>query len=625
MLKKLSLNIVLLVITLPLLGIFAYISFCQPFGLCIQVNDGSIKAPSTAIAKTQTATSQEATAQAATAIAQKATATAQKGTAIAQDGIAVAATKSATAQAATATAQAATATAQAATATAIPVTQTAIAQKVSASSTISGDGQSPTIKAIFERGYLIAGVTCDFSPMGYIQDQLGYPVECTNRDYENHERAGFEVEIIKEFAKRWLGDESAVEFKTVKDPNDNIMKITKGEVDLGAAAMTHKKNRDEKIGFSQTHFLDEQDLLVLNDSQIKSVEDLHGKSVAVVPNTTSIENLRAEEKRLGITIDIIEIKNHNVGVEQLKEGQVDAYTTDGVRLLQLSQQDDDFRLVKEPFSKEPYGIGVPKGDAEFRDLVNFTLQEMKLDGTYDLIYGKWFGDDPSFIYDLETLPGTSYLNVNLIPMQRIEAGKFTLGIQGSEVNPERTVSLEAFSIDQYEVTNRLYKQCVDDGKCEVPQDLEQYANPDYAKHPVTWVTLEQAKTYCAYVGKELPTENQWEAAARGDDERVYPWGNEVPNDKRANFNQFNPSTLEVIWDPNISAHENHVSPYGLHHMAGNVREWVKPPPHREEVTRGGGWKDTDIKTTTRFRFAEPADDVGFRCAVWADEFPSPLP
>ncbi|MGB0384855.1 MAG: SUMF1/EgtB/PvdO family nonheme iron enzyme [Ardenticatenaceae bacterium] len=619
--KKLS-SLLIVAVCSFILGITGYMG-CQSFDVC-----PSMAPDPTATAQTATPTPQTATAtttvatQAGTTSTQEAIATAQAGTATGQASTATAQADTASAQEATASAQEATATVLYATETAIAATQTAIAEGGSSPPTV----MSPTINGIFERGYLIAGVKCDFFPMGYIQDPRQKRVDCEFREYENDERAGFEIEIVKEFAKRWLGNESAVEFQTVKNPEENIDKLTGGEVDLVAAVMTHTKDRDERISFSQTYFYDGQGLLV-TDPNIKSVEDLDGKSVAVLPGTTSSANIEAEEKRLGITIKMVSVTIDDDGVRLLLNNKVDAYTTDSVRLIQLSQQDARLRFVEDEsstgpyrFSEEPYGIGVSKGDAEFRDLVNFTLQEMKLDGTYDRIYGKWFG--PEFIYPIETWPGKSYLGVNLISMQRIEAGEFTLGIQGSAT--ERLVSLEAFSIDQYEVTNRLYKQCVDDGKCPVPQNTPQYANPDKTNHPVTWITFEQAKEYCAYVGKQLPTEDQWEAAARGSDQRIYPWDNEPPTRNQANFNEFYTGTLEVIWS--IPPHEEHVSPYGLHHMAGNVREWVLSESD-QDVTRGGGWKDAaeDIRTTKRFVNDVAGEDVGFRCAVKADEFPSPSP
>jgi formylglycine-generating enzyme required for sulfatase activity len=174
----------------------------------------------------------------------------------------------------------------------------------------------------------------------------------------------------------------------------------------------------------------------------------------------------------------------------------------------------------------------------------------------------------------------------------VPAGGFTMGTDGGEDNPTHTVNLAAFSIDKYEITNRKYQSCVEAGCCTPPQHdgsytgrQPYYGNPDYDNYPVIFVTWDQAREYCENLGKALPTEAQWEKAARSDDGRTYPWGDGGPNSTLANFNlPINGDTMEV------GTHSDGASPYGAEDMAGNVWEWVSD------------WYDVDYYS------ASPTDD-----------------
>jgi len=215
--------------------------------------------------------------------------------------------------------------------------------------------------------------------------------------------------------------------------------------------------------------------------------------------------------------------------------------------------------------------------------------------------------------------------------------KFTSGCQVAwftDEEPVHEVYLDAFYIDVYEVTNALYKTCVDQGVCELPQSsnsnthLDYYGNPEFDHHPVIYVDWNQARKYCEWRNARLPTEAEWEKAARGTDGRVYPWGAEL--DKTfANFHNSVGDTTAV------GSYEKGKSPYGIYDMAGNVWEWVnslhEPYPYdakdgREDlggndlrVLRGGSWGyqgDNSVSASYRFG-AKPSDsnmDVGFRCA-----------
>jgi formylglycine-generating enzyme required for sulfatase activity len=165
-----------------------------------------------------------------------------------------------------------------------------------------------------------------------------------------------------------------------------------------------------------------------------------------------------------------------------------------------------------------------------------------------------------------------------MPQVYIPAGTFRMG--GMDVRrapnelPEHDVTLDAFWIDQLEVTNAMYGLCVSASACTLPQELKSqrradyFSNPEFKDYPVIYVTWGQAKTYCEWVGRRLPTEAQWERAGRGDDFRTFPWGEDKANGQLANFNMLLGDTSRV------GSYPAGASPFGVLDMAGNVAEWV---------------------------------------------------
>ncbi len=270
------------------------------------------------------------------------------------------------------------------------------------------------LELIQQRGKLLAGVKYDFAPFGFVD--------------ENGSVTGFDVDIAHEFAARWLNDPGAVELVRVTSDN-RIPLLAAGEVDLVIASMTHKQERDDTIDFSQTYFLDGQSLLVREESEIQGVADLDGKIVAAIAGSTSIDNIRNQAQDLGIAIEVLPFQEYPSALAALKAGQVDVLTTDSVALSQFAKENPGLQVVGGRFTQEPYGIGVPNYDDQFRDLVNFTLQEMKQDGTYDALYEKWFGADPP--YPIEIWPGEPRLDVNIAKATGTETGATTPKPAGS--------------------------------------------------------------------------------------------------------------------------------------------------------------------------------------------------
>jgi formylglycine-generating enzyme required for sulfatase activity len=200
-------------------------------------------------------------------------------------------------------------------------------------------------------------------------------------------------------------------------------------------------------------------------------------------------------------------------------------------------------------------------------------------------------------------------------------------VEGSDVL--HTVQLSAFELDRTEVTQGAYAACVTAKICSPPK--ANFDPTQKARIPVTNVSWEQARGYCAWAGKRLPTEAEWEKAARGPQQRKFPWGEEMPDCTRSNFEQCGGQLRPVGMLPNGA------SPYGALDMAGNVEEWVqdwfsvsyygrsptKDPRGPEADTgsghavRGGSFRYDwwHIQTSVRFWDpGQPADDLGFRCA-----------
>ena len=201
--------------------------------------------------------------------------------------------------------------------------------------------------------------------------------------------------------------------------------------------------------------------------------------------------------------------------------------------------------------------------------------------------------------------------------------------------PVHEVTLDAFYIDQYEVTNEWYADCVAAGGCKPPGCTERYGDPDKTNHPVVCVDWYEAMTYCEWRGARLPTEAEWEKAARGTDGRTYPWGEDSPNDQLLNFDQNVGDTTPV------GSYPDGVSPYGAYDMAGNVREWVSdwfeweyywtapnqnpqgPDTAEAKVVRDFSWSESGSYTASRDKYytADRGPTIGFRCAAAAPNTP----
>lgn len=221
----------------------------------------------------------------------------------------------------------------------------------------------------------------------------------------------------------------------------------------------------------------------------------------------------------------------------------------------------------------------------------------------------------------------------------VPAGEFTMGSDAnSDEQPIHQVDLDAYWIDQTEVTNAMYAKCVDAGGCQEPIKTSShtrssyFGNPQFADYPVVYVNWNMANAYCAWAERRLPTEAEWEKAARGVDGRTYPWGEEISCTK-ANYRDGNNFCVgETI---EVGSYETGKSIYGTYDMVGNVSEWVsslsRSYPYdasdvRENmsivdsrVVRGGSWNSSsnNVRSANRSQDAPTwAEDLyGFRCVL----------
>jgi serine/threonine protein kinase/formylglycine-generating enzyme required for sulfatase activity len=235
------------------------------------------------------------------------------------------------------------------------------------------------------------------------------------------------------------------------------------------------------------------------------------------------------------------------------------------------------------------------------------------------------------------------MTMSYVPSQSFLMGSQTFRGEADE-HPLHNVFVDAFYIDQYEVTNAMYEKCVISGECEVPvpgqYDDSYYGESKYDDYPVVNVTWYQAQQYCQWAGKRLPTEAEWELAAKKYDNYTFPWGNDIFHDS----NKYVSGHSELY---PVGSYPNGVSPFGLYDMAGNAWEWVSdwysssyysrspyknpqgPDKGTEKVRKSGGIMDDFFKMRSankgRMEPLDSNDETGFRCVKDANTISESLP
>ncbi|WP_298180433.1 glutamate ABC transporter substrate-binding protein [Saccharomonospora sp.] len=250
----------------------------------------------------------------------------------------------------------------------------ALSYEVAEDVTVEG---SSTFDQMKQLGHPVIGVKED-------QPNLGY------KDPTSGEYSGFDVEIARLVAAKLGFDPKDIEYKAVPSAGRE-QAIINGDVDYYVGTYTINDERKQQISFAGPYFVAGQGLLVAKDNEdIKGKDDLKGKKVCSVSGSTPIQNVRDE----GLTEpeNIVELQTYSQCVSELLNGQVDVVTTDDAILLGYAAQDpDNLKVVGEPFTEEPYGVGLPKEDDALRDKVNDILEEAMEDGTWQEIYDATLG------------------------------------------------------------------------------------------------------------------------------------------------------------------------------------------------------------------------------------------
>ncbi|HEY6084194.1 MAG TPA: SUMF1/EgtB/PvdO family nonheme iron enzyme [Nitrospira sp.] len=233
----------------------------------------------------------------------------------------------------------------------------------------------------------------------------------------------------------------------------------------------------------------------------------------------------------------------------------------------------------------------------------------------------------------------------LIGTRRIDDDPYGQWTQFDDTElPQRRVWLDAFEMDRDEVSLGEYLAFLLLRKQPPSEDLQKLiwhvitvhsvSDETLTHWPALYVSWDEAKDVCASQGKRLPTEAEWEKAARGTEGRLFPWGDTAPDSRLAMFGQHHVHEIPIV--AAVDSNEDGRSPYGIHHLAGNVAEWVQdwfgfdyyaympernpmgPTGGRYKSVRGGSWKSKAIMLRTATRGGSPPDQrsatIGFRCA-----------
>ncbi|TFG38155.1 MAG: transporter substrate-binding domain-containing protein [Syntrophobacterales bacterium] len=247
----------------------------------------------------------------------------------------------------------------------------------------------PTYDKVMAAGVVQAGLMYNSIPAAYFN--------------ENNEWVGFDVDIATEVVNR-IGQQMGKDLKMEKVKINNKTRIsflTSGRIDLSTANMTHKRERDKTIDFSITYFFDGQKILA-KKGKYTSHKDFVGKKMASMQGTTSEKNIINLMKALGdANPNVISFQDEPSCFLALQQDKVAGWSTDSTILIgYAAKEPGKYELVGGFFSDEPYGIGLPENDSDWRDAVNFALQDMWNDGAYMNIYNKWYGPDTLYYFPM---------------------------------------------------------------------------------------------------------------------------------------------------------------------------------------------------------------------------------
>ncbi len=238
-----------------------------------------------------------------------------------------------------------------------------------------------TYDQVVENGVVRIGVRNDNPPMSFLDD--------------NGDWVGFDIDLANALAAQ-LGVRPEL---VVVDGTTRISFLQDGEVDISVASMNHTRDRDDAIDFSITYFWDNQSFLIRKGTY-GSIDELMGQTVAANAGSSAISSWQEySAANGGPAPDIVEFDDKLAAMQALRDGAVEGYTEDNITMLSLAAGDPNLELLPGGHNPVQFGIGVPNNDSLWHDQINYALQELWKDGTYQTIYDRWFVG-PDRILDL---------------------------------------------------------------------------------------------------------------------------------------------------------------------------------------------------------------------------------
>jgi len=259
-----------------------------------------------------------------------------------------------------------------------------------------------TLEKIDKSGTLIIGTRTGSPPFAYVN--------------KNNEWVGFSIDLVEQAIVPALSKKLNKPIKVEKKesaPATRIPLLTSNAVDLIAETMTDTQSRRDQVDFSVTFFTTGAQFLVRKGSPIKGIQSIAGKRIAAQQGSTNAKIVRERVP----TAKLIEFPDQPAAFQALAQKQVEAYTNDGIQLAGLkakAPKPDDWTVIGDFFSYDPYGMAMRKNDSDFRQAVNVGIMDAISSGLYFQIYDKWFGAKGEVPYPL-TPENKRFLQLQVVP------------------------------------------------------------------------------------------------------------------------------------------------------------------------------------------------------------------
>ena len=260
----------------------------------------------------------------------------------------------------------------------------------------------PTLEKIDKSGVIVIGTRTGSPPFAYVD--------------KNNEWVGFSIDLVEKAILPALGKKLNKQIKLEKKesaPQTRIPLLTSNAADLIAETMTDTQSRRDQVDFSLTFFVTGAQFLVKKGSPIKNIQSVAGKRIAAQQGSTNAKIIRERVP----SAKLLEFPDQPAAFQALVQGQVQAYTNDGIQLAGLrakAPRPDEWAVVGEFFSYEPYGMAMRKNDSDFRQVVNVGLMDAISSGLYFQLYDKWFGTKGEVPYPLSA-ETKRFLEMQVVP------------------------------------------------------------------------------------------------------------------------------------------------------------------------------------------------------------------